>query len=76
MTGFARHLRDGGHLRRGVTIAEAADVVWTFNSVETWDLLVNQRGWTPRRLGAWLGRQLSAALLPDQALREPSARDV
>lgn len=63
MTHFARHLGQAGHLRKGVTEAEARDVLWTHNSVELWDLLVNQRGWTRARYGRWTGRQLVAALL-------------
>ena len=63
MTGFATHLRDEGHLRKGVSMAEARDVLWTHNSVELWDLLVNQRGWTQERFGDWVARQLIAALL-------------
>jgi AcrR family transcriptional regulator len=63
MTQFARHLRDGGHLRRGVSVDEARDVLWAHNSVELWDLLVNQRGWSPKRYGRWVGNQLVAALL-------------
>ncbi len=63
MTMFAEHLADGRHLRRGVTRDEARDVLWTHNSVELWDLLVRQRGWTDRRFGTWVGRQLVAALL-------------
>jgi len=38
-------------------------VLWTHNSVELWDLLVRQRGWTDDRFGAWVGQQLIAALL-------------
>ena len=63
MTAFARHLADGGHLRAGVTADEARDVLWTFNSIELWHLLVDQRGWSPERFGAWVGHQLIAALL-------------
>src|SRR5919202_225188 len=29
---FARHLHEGGHLRPGVTVAEARGVMWTCNS--------------------------------------------
>lgn len=64
MTAFGSHLHDGGHLRHGVSADEARDVLWTHNSVEVWDLLVNQRGWTAQRYGAWIGEQLCAALLP------------
>jgi AcrR family transcriptional regulator len=63
MAAFAQHLHDGGHLREGVSEAEARDVLWTLNSVELWDLLVNQRHWSNARFGRWVGRQLVAALL-------------
>lgn len=63
MAAFAQHLADGGHLRAGVSVEEARDVIWTYNSVELWNLLVDQRGWSPERFGAWVGRQLIAALL-------------
>ena len=63
MTMFAGHLDDGGHLRAGMSRDEARDVLWTYNSVELWDLLVSQRGWTNDRFGTWIGHQLVAALL-------------
>ena len=63
MTHFGGHLDDNGHLRAGVSAEEARDVLWTHNSVEMWDLLVNQRGWSLERYGQWTGRQLIAALL-------------
>ena len=63
MTHFATHLHEGGHLRAGVDLEEARDVLWTMNSVELWDLLVRQRDWAPERFGAWVGQQLVAALL-------------
>jgi len=74
MTHFAHHLRDEGHLRRGVSVAEARDVLWAHNSVELWDLLVNQRGWAAKRYGRWIGDQLVGALLEirDTAGTEPA----
>lgn len=63
MTAFATHLRDAGHLRDGVTMPQARDTLWTLNSVELWDLLVRQRGWSNRRWGSWVGEQLIAGLL-------------
>ena len=39
------------------------DILWAHSSVELWDLLVNQRGWTIKRYGRWIGDQLVAALL-------------
>jgi AcrR family transcriptional regulator len=63
MTHFATHLHAGHHLRKGVTMEQARDVLWMHNSVEVWDLLVNQRGWAAKRFGAWIGQQLVAALV-------------
>jgi AcrR family transcriptional regulator len=63
MTHFAQHMKSEGHLRRGVSVSEARDVLWAHNSVELWDLLVRQRGWAPARYGRWIGNQLIAALL-------------
>ncbi|MCU1464418.1 MAG: TetR family transcriptional regulator [Actinomycetia bacterium] len=63
MTHFAQHLKSERFLRRGVSVAEARDVLWAHNSVELWDLLVRQRGWTPARYGRWIANQLVAALL-------------
>lgn len=64
MTAFASHLHAGGHLRAGVSMEEARDVLWAHTSVELWDLLVNRRGWDPERFGTWVAGQLIAALLP------------
>jgi AcrR family transcriptional regulator len=63
MTHFGQHLHESGHLRADVSAEEARDVLWTHNSVEMWDLLVNQRGWSLERYGRWTGRQLISALL-------------
>src|SRR3954454_18428791 len=49
MAMFAAHLHGAGCLREGVSKNEARDVLWTYNSVEIWDLLVNQRCWTTKR---------------------------
>lgn len=63
MAVFAQHLHDGGFLRDGISKSEARDVLWTHSSVELWDLLVGQRGWSNPRFGRWIGHQLVAALL-------------
>jgi AcrR family transcriptional regulator len=65
MTEFARHLHEGGHLRADISVEEARDVLWTFNSVELYDLLVLQRGWAKERYGRWVAAALVSALLPD-----------
>lgn len=69
MTEFARSLHERGFLRSDVSLEEARDVLWTYNSVEMFDLLVLQRGWDPERYGRWIADALIAALLPEQRAR-------
>jgi AcrR family transcriptional regulator len=63
MSRLAEKLRDGGHLRDGVTRDEARDALWLHNSLEVWDLLVRQRRWSLTRYGEFLAQQMAAALL-------------
>jgi AcrR family transcriptional regulator len=64
MTLNARGLADAGHLRPGITVSEAADILWTYSSPELYDLLARQRGWTAERYGQFVAQALIAALLP------------
>jgi hypothetical protein len=54
MRAFAADLRSTGELRRDLTDDQVADVVWSMNAAEYWDLLVRERGWTPRQFRDWL----------------------
>ena len=63
MSAFARHLFDGGYLRDDITLESARDVMWTYNSVEMYDLLVLRRGWKPETYGRWIAEAMIAALL-------------
>ena len=67
MTVNARGLSDAGHLRPGITPAEAADILWTYSSPELYELLVIRRGWPAERYGQFIGHALTAALLPAEA---------
>lgn len=60
---FADHLAP--HLRAGVTAADARDLLWAQNSPEQWDLLVNQRRWSPQKYAGTLAHTLIHALLPE-----------
>jgi AcrR family transcriptional regulator len=64
MTQFARHLHEGGYFRADVSVEEARDILWTYNSAELFDLLVIQRGWAPEKYGRWIADALIGALLP------------
>jgi AcrR family transcriptional regulator len=63
MTDNARRLRDAGHLGPGVTLAQAADVLWTYSSPELYELLVLRRGWSARRYGRFIADAMIQALL-------------
>src|SRR5262249_39766917 len=62
MTAFATHLRESGSLRKGITIEHARDVLWTYNAVDVYDLLVNERVWSVERYCDFVGDALIAAL--------------
>lgn len=51
---FVADLRVTGELRTDLSDEDMADVVWSMNGPEHWALLVDQRGWTTERFGAWL----------------------
>ena len=60
----ARTLADAGHLRAGVTLEEATDVLWTYSSPELFELLVLRCGWDAARYGRFIAEGLAAAVLP------------
>ena len=64
MTHNARTLLNGGHLRKGITLDGATDVLWTYSSPELFELLVVRRGWSIERYGQFIGDAMIAALLP------------
>ena len=51
---FAAELASTNCLREGLSIDEAADVIWATNSPELYVLLVQERGWDPDRYAPWL----------------------
>jgi len=63
MTHNARSLAKGRHLRSGITVAAAADVLWTYSSPELYELLVVRRGWSVERYGRFIADGMIAALL-------------
>lgn len=64
MTTNARRLHRAGHLRPGLTVRAAADVLWTYSSPELYDLLVLRRGMSLPRYGRFVADAMAAALLP------------
>jgi hypothetical protein len=60
----AVRLAAAGGIREGVSLDEAADVMWTVTSIEMYDLLVRQRRWPIDRYGRFVAETIAAALLP------------
>jgi AcrR family transcriptional regulator len=58
-----RDIRDAGGLRPGLSVNAAADAVWALNSSETYVLLTEDRGWSPRRFERWLADTWCRVLL-------------
>jgi AcrR family transcriptional regulator len=68
MTHNAENLANAGHLRESVTIADAAEIMWTYSSPELYELLVLVRLWSPERYGSFVSEALAAhLLLPQQS---------
>jgi AcrR family transcriptional regulator len=52
-----------GALRPGLDADGAADILWTVNHPNLWQLLVDDRGWTPERYEQWCADLACAQLL-------------
>jgi AcrR family transcriptional regulator len=66
MTQVARGLAEKTTLRAGVSVQQAAEIMWTYSSPELYGLLVLGRNWPPARYGDFVGQSLVDALLgPD-----------
>jgi AcrR family transcriptional regulator len=62
MTVNAHGLAKAGHLRPGITVEQAADIMWALTSAELYELLVLRRGWTPERYGRFTAQVMLPAL--------------
>jgi AcrR family transcriptional regulator len=50
-------------LRRGLDAEGAADILWTLNHPDVWQLLVGRQGWTPDRFERWFADTVCEQLL-------------
>ena len=76
MRANARFLADAGHLRPGVSLPQATDVLFAVSSQEMYDLLVVRRGWTTRRYSNFVATTLETHCCePDHSrIRVPAPR--
>jgi AcrR family transcriptional regulator len=66
MRKLAGDLENAGGLRPGLSIDEAADVIWATNSSELYVLLTVDRGWSADRYEHWLTDTWRRLLLPSR----------
>jgi AcrR family transcriptional regulator len=60
---IVQSLHDRGALRPALDAEQAADILWTLNHPDVWQLLVAQRGWTPEQWEEWFGDAACRELL-------------
>jgi AcrR family transcriptional regulator len=63
MTDFATNLAEGEHLREGISVERARDVLWTYSSPDLYELLVMSRGWTTTEYASFITTCSVAMLL-------------
>ncbi|MEO7421389.1 MAG: TetR family transcriptional regulator [Ornithinibacter sp.] len=63
MRANARYLADAGHLRAGVSMRQATDVLFAVSSPEMYDLLVVRRSWPVGRYIGFVSTTIEHALL-------------
>jgi len=63
MTQVVQILASKTQLRPGLSVEEAAEIMWVYSSPELYGLLVLTRGWRPERFGEFVGESLVDALL-------------
>jgi AcrR family transcriptional regulator len=71
MGDLAEHLDSRGALRPGMSVDEAADVLWMMSSPANYRWFVLTRGWSPQNYAHWLGDAL-VSLLIDPLYRPPA----
>jgi AcrR family transcriptional regulator len=74
MTHNAQNLACAGHLRPGLSIDDAGEIMWAYSSPELYELLVIGRGWSNQRYGAFTTAALTAALLPPETPPQPTTK--
>ena len=61
--GIVKRIAARKALRRGLGVNRATDILWTINHPVVWQLLVEERGWTPEAYERWCAETACAQLL-------------
>ncbi len=60
---IVERLNDKNALVPGLDVDRATDILWTLNHPNTWQLLVEERRWTPQQFEQWLADTACEQLL-------------
>jgi AcrR family transcriptional regulator len=60
---IVEQLARGKALKRGLDVTRATDILWTLVHPNVWQLLVEERGWTPEEYERWLADSARSQLL-------------
>jgi AcrR family transcriptional regulator len=60
---IVERLGDKQALRPGLDVGRATDILWTLNHPNMWQLLVDERGWTPEQYEQWCADVACSQLL-------------
>ena len=61
--GIVEPLHAAEALKPELDVTRAADILWTLNHPDLWQLLVVERGWTPEEWERWFAAQATSSLL-------------
>src|SRR5258706_7059140 len=71
---IVRSLQECNGLRRGLSEAQASDILWTLNHPDVWLLLAGERGWTPDQFESWFADAICQQLLEPSSTPRPRIR--
>jgi AcrR family transcriptional regulator len=60
---IVKRIHERGRLRHGLGVKRATDILWTLNHPDVWQLLVVERGWTPKQYEQWFADAACQQLL-------------
>ena len=71
---IVERLHQRRHLRKGLDVEQATDILWTINHPNTWRLLVADRGWTAEQYEQWTADLACAQLLRPRPVARPQRK--
>src|SRR5579864_6410810 len=71
---IVQSINNKGALNKSLDVERAADILWTINHPNTWQLLVRQRGWSTDQYEQWSADAACTQLLKSRRRARPTKR--